>query len=154
MAVLDDRVLIDDLQRRGIHLVTKDFRYRVADNTTGFMFAKARNEFSDLLDKYAREYEEEFWDCDDFAILFKAICGLCGIAAAYAEGRVFVDGWFLGYHAFNLVPWYSKEVNKLIWLVVEPQLVGTGYQWFAVLPEESMTVKMNIYTYEVVWAWM
>jgi len=153
--ILDWRTLYDDLSRRGIVVEVKDEKYNVADNTIGYKFSRTRNDFSELLNEYAKRYEGDFWDCDDFALLLKAVGGLNGIAIGYAEGRVYVDNWFLGYHAFNLVPWYANIPRKLIWLAVEPQLVDTwGYQWFAVLPENSNKVKINIYVYEVLRVWL
>jgi hypothetical protein len=152
--ILPYSVLYEDLRRRNITVNVKDLRYDVLDVETSQKFVKAIRRFDELLNEFSKEYEADMYDCDDFALLFKAVCHLHNFTCAYAEGGVFVGNQFYGMHAFNLIPYFIND--KLIWLVVEPQVVGVrGFRWYNVLPENRNRVEMlGLYVYEVNYVWL
>jgi hypothetical protein len=152
--ILPYSTLYEDLRRRYITVDFKDLRYNVLDNSVSDKFVKAIHRFNELLNEFSKEYEGDFWDCDDFALLFKIVCHLYGFTCAYAEGKVYINNEFVGYHAFNLIPYVIND--RLIWLVVEPQIVGVrGFRWYNVLPENDNKVNMlTLYTYEVNYVWL
>ena len=152
--ILPYSILYEDLRRRNITVDIKDIRYVVLDGNIANKFVKAIKRYDELLNEFSKEYEADFWDCDDFALLFKSVCGLYGFTCGYAEGGVFLSNQFYGMHAFNVIPYIVGE--KLIWLVVEPQVIGVrGYNWYQVLPENYNKVNMlGLYVYEVNYVWL
>ena len=85
-------------------------------------FIDAINEYSDYLHKHLLKYTPELFDCDDFAWTFKAFCHMHKInGVGFAIGRLCQNDKFLGWHAFNIVP-YAMSPNSVIVLLFEPQL--------------------------------
>jgi hypothetical protein len=93
-------------------------------------------------------------NCDNYAILFKAVSELVGFTCAYAEGNLYLNRELVGRHAFNLIPWMVG--TNLTWLVVEPQLVGVyGYQWFSTLGTYNRNgAILGLYVYVVDYVWL
>jgi len=147
-------ILYDDLRRRNITVDIKDLSYVVLDNSISGRFVKAIRKFDELLNEFSKEYEKDLFDCDDFSILFKAVCGLYGFACGYAEGRVYLGNQFYGLHAFNVIPYVID--SNLTWLVVEPQVVGVmGCTWFNTFDIGVNKARMlGLYTYEVNYVWI
>ena len=146
-------LLYDDLKKRNITVDIKDLQYVVLDSALSDRFVKLIKRFDELLTEFSKEYERDFWDCDDFALLFKVVCSLYGFAVGYAEGVVYLGNQFYGYHAFNIIPYHVSD--RLVWLVVEPQLVGVyGLNWYSSLPENSNSVNLGFYRYEVRYVWL
>jgi hypothetical protein len=152
--ILPYYLLSNDLRSRNITVDCKDLNYQVLDSSISDRFVKAIRKFDELLNEFSREYEYDFWDCDDFALLFKSVCGLYGFTCGYAEGRVYINNQFVGLHAFNIIPYYVS--NNVVWLVVEPQIVGVrGFNWYQVLPPNGNKVNMlTLYIYEVNYVWL
>jgi len=147
-------VLTNDLQGRGIRVDFKDLNYEVLDSDISDRFVKAINFYSKLLDNYQIEWTEDVFDCDDFAVLFKAVCGLYRFTCAYAEGNVYLGGELYGRHAYNLIPYMVG--TQLVWLVVEPQVVGVrGVNWYNVFDMGSNRSRMlGLYIYVTDYAWI
>ena len=61
--------------------------------------------FKDFIESHNLHYEYEFFDCEDFALLFKAITAakLNTNAVGIAIGLLRKDGKLLGGHAWNIV---------------------------------------------------
>ena len=146
--ILSYYLLYEDLRRRNITVDFKNMLYNILDNTIVNKFHKVINKFNDLLNEFTETYEGDLWSCDDLALMLKALCGLHNFTCGYCEGRVYMDNEFYGNHTFNVIPYYLT--GNLIWLVVEPLLIGVGgYPWFSVLPESSRFVALGKYIYEV-----
>jgi hypothetical protein len=152
--ILSYYLLSNDLRSRNITVDCKDLNYQVLDSSISDRFVKAIKKFDELLTEFSKEYEYDFWDCDDFALLFKVVGGLYGFTVGYAEGRVYINNQFVGLHAFNIIPYYID--GRVVWLCVEPQVVGVRYvSWYNQLPENTNKVVMlDFYMYEVNYVWL
>ena len=74
--------------------------------------------YRDFIENYDLQYEFEYFDCDDFALLFKALSSAWfnNNGVGLAIGLVYKDGKLLGGHAWNLVLINDKIYN------FEPQI--------------------------------
>ena len=68
-------------------------------------FNLAVSTFMDFIQSHNLHYTSEFFDCDDFALLFKALTSakLNSNAVGMALGLLCKDGAILGGHAWNVV---------------------------------------------------
>jgi hypothetical protein len=68
-------------------------------------FETAVRHFMDFIESYNLHYEFEYFDCDDFALLFKALTSakLNSNAVGLALGLLYRDDVMLGGHAWNVV---------------------------------------------------
>ena len=100
---------------------------------------KAIQIFRDYIESHNLHYEFDYFDCDDFALLFKALTSakLNSNAVGIALGLVCKDNELLGGHAWNIV-----LLNNELWYF-EPQTLelffgnlssdGFKYELLAVL---------------------
>jgi len=114
-------------------------------------FIEAANIYDKLLTDYLIRYTPEVFDCDDFAHLLKTAFSLARVnSCIYAVGKLYDgNGNFLGYHAFNLLPWaFARDNADLSLLLIEPQLFPYG--GVTVLSKDG-TGKLLDYIYEVMY---
>jgi len=109
----------------GINLFNMDSQYRVPSEIS---FKRILRE--DVIDEI--KYQSEYFDCDKFAFLFKALSALhyrinaVGIVISYTSG-----------HAFNIV--FTEEKDNLKIYKLEPQ---SDELWMPEKPErDNYTIK-------------
>jgi hypothetical protein len=108
----------------GIRCVEYDYWYEAFDNSLGWLLAYIRNRYREVLESglivRGRANTSVEFDCDDYAILFKALAqnyGLSvGFALGYMEGAQSRQRY---YHAFNILPLHTGQ--QLVFMLVEPQ---------------------------------
>lgn len=68
-------------------------------------FSRAVEEYKRWIDEHELEWTSDRFDCDDFAVTFKAIATsiLKKNSVGIAIGALYKDGRFLGGHAYNVV---------------------------------------------------
>ncbi|MEM4619696.1 MAG: hypothetical protein QW607_05730 [Desulfurococcaceae archaeon] len=66
-------------------------------------------------------YTKEFFDCDDFALLFSSLLRACYYPAGIVIGELYYKGEFVGYHAWNLLLFINKAYDLIKVYEFEPQ---------------------------------
>lgn len=126
----------------------KDMNYEVIDNLSSYKLVKALKDFDEIVNQFHVKYAPDLFDCDDYALLFKVVCGLNGFVCGYAEGLC--DGYP---HAFNVIPYIiDGDINLIL---VEPQLVGVhGVSFWWLMSKGSNIVSTPYGRYEVRYIWL
>jgi|GEM_PF-5363682 len=100
----------------GIRSQFFDVRYKTI---TIYELEQALNEFWEWLEEHEKDYQNEFFDCDDFALAFKVFMSMryntnaVGVAIGIVKDE---NGNILGGHAWNI----AVLTNKTI-VFIEPQ---------------------------------
>jgi len=124
---------IDDLcDSLGIKCVVYDYWYEAFDNSLGWLLAYIRNRYREVLGsgwiiRRQAGTAVEF-DCDDYAILFKALAQNYGLSVGFALGYMEgVQSRQRYYHAFNILPLHTG--SQLVFLLAEPQNLLPEQPW-------------------------
>jgi len=98
-----------NIVRKAVNTLLFNFRSWFFDlnyeSFTRQSFDVAVKYFADFVESHNLHYEFEFFDCDDFALLFKALTSakLNINAVGLALGELYEDETLLGGHAWNVV---------------------------------------------------
>lgn len=96
-----------------VDVVLLDEKYRVFTRKGGIKEYAERNPYAKF------EYTEDFFDCEDYAMLFRSV--FAGIL------HVNSIGFFTNRdHAFNIIPIYDPYTETFSWYGIESQESGKG----------------------------
>lgn len=96
-----------------VEVVLLDKKYRVFTRKGGIKEYAERNPYAKF------EYTEDFFDCEDYAMLFRSV--FAGVLHVNSIG-FFTNG----NHAFNIVPIYDQYTETISWYGIESQESGKG----------------------------
>jgi len=109
-----------------------DLYYKSFNNET---LSIAIQYFRDYIESHNLHYEFDFFDCDDFALLFKALTSarMNTNAVGIALGLIYKDNQLLGGHAWNIILlngelWYF-EPQTLELFTVENAVSSDGFKY-------------------------
>jgi len=118
------------LKAFGISATFHDYFYSV-DNNNRREIVNVIATYRDIVRRYVgSKYLYEYFDCDDFAWVFKAVCSLHKVACGFCKGT-HMAGTRSGGHAFNVYPW--RLGDGMILLLVEPEILPVSWMGFTVM---------------------
>jgi hypothetical protein len=133
----------------GIKCVEYDYWYEAFDNSLGWLLAYIRSRYREVLGSgwivRGQANSSVEFDCDDYALLFKALAQNYGLSVGFALGYMEgVRSRQRYYHAFNILPFHAG--NQLMFLLAEPQNLLPGIPWLYPMNSSCVeNVKFNHY---------